>query len=432
MSLPSAIVLAGGFGTRLPEVSATRPKPMADVCGRPFLEYVLDHLRACGIERVVLSTGYKGEVIERHFGDGSAFGLRISCVRELEPLGTAGALGLTLPQIGERAFVLNGDSFADVDMAALAAFHRACQAAFTLVATPREDASRFGRVVAAAGRIEAFEEKRAGREPGLINAGVYLIERRILENIPAGRPSSLEKDLLPLLLARNEHVAVFEHRGQFEDIGVPEGLAAFRAAAGRWRRQRMSGAIDSVRSELAESIAVKGRWDDDLCAGVVELSERIVAALRKRGKVILFGNGGSAADAQHIAAELVGRYGREREPLRAIALTTNSSAITAIANDYDYEVVFQRQLEAWADEGDVVIGITTSGNSANVLRALEQARKRRCFTAALTGEGGGRVREVCDLLLAIPSRSTPRIQESHITLGHILCGLVERAMCEVT
>ena len=194
----------------------------------------------------------------------------------------------------------------------------------------------------------------------------------------------------------------------------------------------MSGAIDSVRCELAESIAVKGRWDDDLCAGVVQLSERIVAALRKRGKVILFGNGGSAADAQHIAAELVGRYGREREPLRAIALTTNSSAVTAIANDYDYEVVFQRQLEAWADEGDVVIGITTSGNSANVLRALEQARKRRCFTAVLTGEGGGKAREVCDLLLAVPSRSTPRIQESHITLGHILCGLVERAMCEGT
>jgi D-sedoheptulose 7-phosphate isomerase len=427
---PPAIVLVGGLGTRLPEVSATRPKPMADVHGRPFLEYLLSHLRDSGVREVILCAGYKAEVIEAHFGDGAAFGLRIRCLREPEPFGTAGALRLALPFVSERALVLNGDSYVDADLDELALFHHSQRAAVTLVAVERPEASRFGRLVVQGTSLRAFEEKRPSTEPGLINAGVYLLERRVLESIPPGRAISFERDVLPSLIAAGAPVAVHRHVGYFEDIGVPEGLAAFRAAAGGIWRKHMKREVDLVRSELAESIAVKNRWDDQLCSRIVELSQRIVAALRAGGKVVLFGNGGSAADAEHIAAEFVARYARERAPLRAIALTTNTSALTAISNDYEFDRVFQRQVDAWVDAKDVVIGISTSGNSRNVLLGLEQARKRGAFAVAFTGEGGGKATSVCDLLIAIPSRSTPRIQESHITAAHILCGLVESAFVE--
>jgi D-sedoheptulose 7-phosphate isomerase len=186
--------------------------------------------------------------------------------------------------------------------------------------------------------------------------------------------------------------------------------------------------IDQVRRELEESIAVKRSWSDELIGGVFELARRVGDALRGRGKLVLFGNGGTAADAQHIAAELVGRYQRERGPLRAMVLHGNTSALTAIANDYEWDAVFERQIHAWVEPQDVAIGISTSGNSGNVIRGLRAARERGAFTAALTGEGGGQCLTACDLLLAIPSRVTPRIQESHITLGHILCGLVEESL----
>ncbi len=183
-----------------------------------------------------------------------------------------------------------------------------------------------------------------------------------------------------------------------------------------------------IRQELAESIAVKSRWSDELCERIATLADRSSQALRAGKKLVFFGNGGSAADAQHLAAEMVGRYLRERAPYRAIALTTDTSALTAIGNDYGYELVFERQVQALVDAGDVVVGLTTSGNSRNVVLGLREARKRGAYTAVLTGEGGGLCAAEADLLLAAPSSKTPRIQESHITMGHIFCGLVEQAL----
>jgi D-sedoheptulose 7-phosphate isomerase len=186
--------------------------------------------------------------------------------------------------------------------------------------------------------------------------------------------------------------------------------------------------IDQIRRELAESIAVKSRFSDQLCAAIATLAAKAAIAVRAGGKIVLFGNGGSAADAQHIAAELTGRYLRERPPLRALALHTDTSALTAIGNDYGYEHVFERQVQAWVQQGDVAIGLSTSGNSRNVLLALQAARERGAFTAALTGEEGGSCASICHLLLAVPSKATPRIQESHITIAHIFCALLERSL----
>ncbi len=154
----------------------------------------------------------------------------------------------------------------------------------------------------------------------------------------------------------------------------------------------------------------------------------IYISLAAGGRLLVAGNGGSAADAQHIAAELTGRFKRDRQPLCAMALHGNTSALTAIGNDYGYEHVFARELSAQARPGDVLLAISTSGNSANILRAIEAARKRRVVVIGLTGEGGGKMQAACDLCLCVPSRSTARIQEMHITIGHAICELLEEML----
>jgi D-sedoheptulose 7-phosphate isomerase len=168
--------------------------------------------------------------------------------------------------------------------------------------------------------------------------------------------------------------------------------------------------------------------EPELCAQVAGVALSIADSIRAGGKLVLFGNGGSAADAQHIAAELVGRYLVDRNALPAIALTVNSSIVTAIANDYSYDDVFSRQVEALCREGDVVLAISTSGNSTNVVAAAEAARRLGARAIGLTGAGGGRLAEACDECIRIPSDETPRIQEGHAIVGHVLCEIVEREL----
>jgi D-sedoheptulose 7-phosphate isomerase len=160
----------------------------------------------------------------------------------------------------------------------------------------------------------------------------------------------------------------------------------------------------------------------------IEVAAKIcIECLEKKGKILIFGNGGSAADSQHIAAELVSRYKTEREGLAAIALTTDSSILTAIGNDYGYERVFSRQMEALALPGDVAIGISTGGTSKNVVNALTSAKKHGCKTIGFSGRGGGIFNDICDTNIIIPSEDTPRIQEMHILIGHTICHLIEMA-----
>ena len=158
---------------------------------------------------------------------------------------------------------------------------------------------------------------------------------------------------------------------------------------------------------------------------IEEASRSVIETLKNGNKILLCGNGGSAADAQHIAAELTGRYKSERRGLPAIALTTDTSALTAIANDYGYNRIFNRQVEALGREGDLFIGISTSGNSANVISAFTSAKDLGCKTIGLSGRDGGAMNDACDINLVVPSDDTPRIQEMHITIGHILCAAVD-------
>ncbi len=184
---------------------------------------------------------------------------------------------------------------------------------------------------------------------------------------------------------------------------------------------------ETIRKRLEESSRVK--LEMAASPGLVEAIERaaeaIADSLRSGGKLVLFGNGGSAADAQHIACEFVGRFGKERGALPAIALNTNTSCLTAIANDYSFDIVFERQVRALVRNGDVVIGISTSGRSRNVILGLKAAKGLGAFTVGLTGAAGDEMCKECDICIKVPSTSTPRIQEAHITVGHIMSELVE-------
>lgn len=166
--------------------------------------------------------------------------------------------------------------------------------------------------------------------------------------------------------------------------------------------------------------------NEELLNKIEEVSRLCVELYKGDKKTILAGNGGSAADAQHIAAEIVGRYGFDRPSLPSLALTTDTSALTAIGNDYGYDKVFSRQLEGMGQKGDIFIGISTSGNSQNLINAFEVAKKKNILSVALVGKDGGKMAEIADISLIVPSDSTPRIQESHILIGHIICDIIEK------
>ena len=185
-----------------------------------------------------------------------------------------------------------------------------------------------------------------------------------------------------------------------------------------------------VQDRIRRSIDVKKALllDFELHDSLAEVAMQIVKSLCAGGKVLLCGNGGSAADAQHLAAEFTGRYLKERRALPALALSVNSSSVTAIGNDYGFDLVFARQLEAVGNAGDVLIGISTSGNSRNVIRALEVAKSKSIYAVALVGASGGAMKNLADCAICIPSDETPRIQECHILVGHVICEIVEETL----
>ena len=190
----------------------------------------------------------------------------------------------------------------------------------------------------------------------------------------------------------------------------------------------MKNAAQLIDQFVAESVRVKSRFFEENRDRIARTAETIAHGLRNGRKVLFFGNGGSAADAQHLAAELVGRFGPDRSALPGIALTTDTSILTALGNDYGYDKVFSRQIEALGQPGDTALGISTSGNSPSVLGALDVARARGLFTVGLTGETGGKMNDRAEVLFRVPSKQTPRIQETHILLGHILCDLIDREL----
>jgi len=191
---------------------------------------------------------------------------------------------------------------------------------------------------------------------------------------------------------------------------------------------KIAQAIDILKEDLQESITTQQKVVESLLSDAAQIAEWMVACLKNGGKILFFGNGGSAADAQHLAAELVGRFAKERKGLPAIALTTDTSILTAIGNDYTYDYVFARQIEALGRPGDIAVGLTTSGNSPNVIAGIETAKKHGLRTVGFTGGNGGKLKNIADKTIVVPSSSTPRIQESHIALGHAICHVIDEAL----
>jgi D-sedoheptulose 7-phosphate isomerase len=188
--------------------------------------------------------------------------------------------------------------------------------------------------------------------------------------------------------------------------------------------------LDSIRNQIERSIDLGRQITDNqpLLSNIEDTALRVIDAYRNNHKVLLAGNGGSAADAQHIAAELVNRFNFNRPGLPALALTTDTSVLTSVGNDYGFEKIFARQLESIGNQGDIFIGISTSGNSANILAALRTCRKQKISTIGFTGSTGGLMKDLCDICILIPSDETPRIQEMHILIGHIICSVVEEEL----
>ena len=189
--------------------------------------------------------------------------------------------------------------------------------------------------------------------------------------------------------------------------------------------------LEYIRANIEEGIAVKEKLlrDEALLETVGKVAQLCVDAYQRGNKIMVCGNGGSASDALHMAGELVGRYQMERRGVSAIALNANMAVLTALSNDYEYKSVFSKQVVALGKEGDVLFGISTSGNSTNVVKAMQEAGKRHISTVGLTGKAGGQMRLCADYLFNVPSDNTPRIQEMHILLIHIICGLIENGLC---
>ena len=186
---------------------------------------------------------------------------------------------------------------------------------------------------------------------------------------------------------------------------------------------------EKIRAMADESLDAKRRFFDQSIQGVARAAQMIIESMRAGGKLLIFGNGGSAADAQHIAAELAFKMGRERDALPALALTTDTSLLTAIGNDRSFDFIFARQIQAIGRKGDIVLAISTSGNSSNVIEAVKQAREMEIKTIGLLGAGGGKLAALVDLALIVPHNETPRIQEVHIAASHMICQLIEDELC---
>lgn len=188
--------------------------------------------------------------------------------------------------------------------------------------------------------------------------------------------------------------------------------------------------LSVVKQNLRDAIALKQDLlqNDTFLTTIDKIANQIIQVYQKKGKVLFCGNGGSAADAQHLSSELSGRYYYDRPPLAAEALHVNTSHLTAVANDYSFAHVYARLVEGIGQQGDIIVGLSTSGNSENVINALQEARKKGMITIGFTGAGGGKLKAHCDFLLAVPSTDTPRIQECHLLIGHAICQIVEATL----
>ena len=426
------VVLCGGPGSGLADALREGPRPLTEVAGRPFLEWVLLGLRRQGVTDVVLAVGQRGDRVEERLADGGHLGLRLRYSREPAPLGTGGALRYALRALrGDALLVVNGDTYCDIPVAAMVAAHRRHLAGVTVLASHVGDRTRYGAVdVGADGGVLCFGEKSA-RGPGLASCGAYIVSREVLEALPDSRRVDLESEVLAG--AAPGTLAAVVTDGPFVDVATPASAVraaeAIEAHARPLLEHSQGDATAHVRAHLEESAAAMRRVADRCSASIVAAAELVAATFTAGGKLLICGNGGSAADSQHVAAEFVSRLDRDfdRAALPAIALTTDTSFLTAYANDVDFDGVFSRQVEALGRPGDTLLAISTSGSSRNVRRAVDAARRRGMHLVGLFGEGAP-LADAVDVAIVVPSRATQTTQECMLAIEHAVCEVVEQVM----
>lgn len=429
MIVTDAIVLCGGAGTRLRPVIGDMPKGLARVNGRPFLDWIIRLLAKKGVTRTILATGNGADAIRSYFDVTQIPGIEVVHSVEPSPMGTAGAVAAAFDHVvGDCALVLNGDSISDFDIPAMARAREASSALLHLWAVPAASGRAKGRLsIDQNGFVLAFNQNAENTGATLINAGVYLMDRDLVASFPMVRPLSLEYDVLPRLAPLTMRALLGS--GPVVDIGTPRGFRAAAFAVASWfgppdyaSDDRL---IDHVRESLTLAASTHLSTAESCGTQVVMAGRLIAAALSGEHKLLIFGNGGSAADSQHLSAEFVSRLHRDskRPPLAAIALTTDTSFLTAYANDVGFGGVFERQIEALATEDDVLLGISTSGTSENVLRAFAAGHAIGAKTIALVGMANPPPE--ADVVIRVPSTSTQRIQEAMLAIEHTLCELVD-------
>jgi phosphoheptose isomerase/dTDP-glucose pyrophosphorylase len=431
---------------------------MLPVGGRPLLEHLLALLRAHGVTEVAINLHHRPDDVTSPLGDGSRLGMRISYSREKRLLGTAGALRQMASFLDETFIVLCGDLLTDADLTALVEFHRWRGALATMALYRADEPERVGLVEAAAdGRILRFEEKPpSGRRfTDLACAGIYVFEPSVLAEIPGGGPSDLGRDLFPRLIGKGLPVYGLEGIGRVLDIGSPERYAQAQVAFAclspnegngnskstvvPFPGQRPSpsqqmvpkngsgrnGAGHLISDYLAEACALLERVE---CSDVERAASLLVEAHRRGASVFAVGNGGSASTASHLVSDLT-KSTQEGgvPPLRAYSLSDNVPLLTAWANDACYEECFAAQLRAHARLGDVLVAVSASGNSPNILAAAREAHVIGLSVIALTGFGGGRIKDLADAAVIIDSHDYGQVEGAHLVLVHLLSTAVVKA-----
>ena len=456
-----AVILAAGEGTRLRPLTEDYPKPMLPVGGRPLLEYLLELLQTHGVSEVAINLHHRPRSVVSYLGDGSARDMKIVYSYEKRLLGTAGALRPMASFLDDTFIVLCGDLLTDADLTSLVEFHRWRAAAATIALHRVEEPGRAGLVETAPdGRIVRFEEKppRDRRFTNLACAGIYVFEPSVLADIPERGASDLGRDLLPRLIDKGLPVYGVEGVGQVLDIGsakryaqaqvmvqslalsgnggeqggavipfptLPRG-ASTPATAETGRGQ--DGASDAVSDFLAEACRVLEGVDPSDVEAAVSL---LGSSHQRQGAVFAVGNGGSAATASHLASDLTRSTQQNGgPPLRAFSLSDNVPQLTAWANDDCYEQSFADQLRAYARKGDVLVAISASGNSPNIVAVAEEARKMGLAVIALGGFGGGRLKDLADVALVMDSYDYGQVEGAHLVLAHLLSKMVVQAAAE--
>lgn len=423
-SAPKAIILAAGKGTRLRPLTNQMPKAMVPVDGRPLLEHTIELLREHGVREVAVNLHAHADAITEHLGDGSRFGVSLTYSFEPQLLGTAGAVKELEEFFNDAPFyVVYGDVLTNLDLGLLLECHRDSGAMATIALHQPEDPTRCGVVQQDGnGRITDFIEKptTGSTVDAWANAGIYVMEPELLRRMSSEAPQDFGNDVFPELVENGGGLAGFRSDAVFWDVGSVERLGMaedwLRTESGREpRRNKIAAVADEYLASVQEAI---DGLDRDAIARITEL---LLDARIRGNQVIIAGNGGSSATASHMAADLTRAAADSSGPLlRCRSLTDNVPALTAWSNDVGYEFAFQLQMEQAVQPGDVLIAISASGQSPNVIAAVNAARRQGAFVVGLVGFGGGKLAEIADVAVVVSSNEYGPVEDIHLLLGHLL------------